>query len=155
MKQCTKCLTEKMLDLFYAKQSGNWCMACHQAYRDSRKKEIAELSKKWIFENKEKAKLNRHLWKKNNKDLNRMYSLNRIANKKQRTPSWYSEFDAFVMKEAHHLAKLREEITGFKWDVDHIIPLCGKKVSGLHVYSNIQVIPKSMNVQKHNKYEAQ
>ena len=155
MKQCTKCLTKKTLDLFYEKQSGNWCMACHKAYRDSRKKEIAELSKKWIFENKERSKLNRHLWKKNNKDLNRMYNLNRIANKKQRTPSWYGEFDVFVMKEAHHLAKIREEITSFKWDVDHIIPLCGKKVSGLHVYNNIQVIPKSMNVQKHNKYEVQ
>jgi hypothetical protein len=155
MKLCTKCSTEKTLDLFYAKQSGNWCMACHQVYRDSRKKEVADLSKKWISKNKEKAALNRHLWKKNNKDLNRMHSLNRIANKKQRTPSWYGEFDAFIMKEAHNLAKLREEITGFKWDVDHIIPLCGKKVSGLHVYSNIQVIPKSINVQKYNKYEAQ
>ena len=155
MKLCTKCLIEKTIDFFYKKQAGNWCIACHKSYRDSRKKEIAELGKKWIFENKERATLSRHLWKKNNKDLNRMYNANRIANKKQRTPSWYGEFDAFVMKEAHHLAKLREEITGFKWDVDHIIPLCGKKVSGLHVYNNIQVIPKSMNVKKHNKYEAQ
>jgi hypothetical protein len=155
MKLCTKCSTEKKLDLFYAKQTGNWCMDCHKTYRDSRKKEVAKLSKKWISENKERAALNRHLWKKNNKDLNRMYSLNRLASKKQRTPIWYSSFDEFVMKEAHSLARLREQITGFKWDVDHIIPLCGKKVSGLHVYSNIQVIPKSMNVQKHNKYEAQ
>ena len=155
MKKCTKCLTEKKLDLFYANQVGHWCMDCHKIYRDSRKKEVAVLSKKWISENIEKAKLNRHLWKKNNKDLNRMYSSNRSANKKQRTPSWYGEFDAFVMKEAHNLANLREKVTNFKWDVDHIIPLCGKKVSGLHVYSNIQVIPKSMNVKKHNKYEAQ
>lgn len=153
MKLCTKCLIEKTLDLFYAKQSNNWCMACHKNYRDSRKKEIAELCKKWNLINKEKIALKKHLWKKNNKELNRMYNLNRIANKNQRTPAWYGELDAFVMKEAHHLAKLREEITGFKWDVDHIIPLCGKKVSGFHVYNNIQVIPKSMNVQKHNKYE--
>lgn len=155
MKKCTKCLTEKKLDLFYANQSGNWCIACHKEYRDSRKKEIAKNGKRWISENKERAALNRHLWKKNNKELNRMYSLNRIAKKKQRTPSWFGELDELVMKEAHHLAKLREQITGFKWDVDHIIPLCGKQVSGLHVYNNIQVIPKSMNVQKHNKYEAQ
>ncbi len=155
MKKCTKCLTEKTLDLFYAKQSGNWCMACHKSYRDSRKKEIAELGRNWIAANKDKAALSRHLWKKKNIDLNRMYGLNRIAKKKQRTPNWYSDFDKFVMKEAHHLAKLREDLTGFKWDVDHIIPLCGKTVSGLHVYSNIQVIPKSMNVKKHNKYEAQ
>ena len=155
MKLCTKCLTEKTIDFFYKKQVGNWCIACHKSYRDSRKKEIAELSKKWISENKERATLNRHLWKKNNKELNRMYVANRLARKKQRTPNWFGELDNLVMIEAHHLAKLREEITGFKWDVDHIIPLCGKKVSGLHVYNNIQVIPKSMNVKKHNKYEAQ
>jgi len=155
MKTCTKCNTEKLIESFYVLQNSNWCKDCHKSYRDGRKTEVAELSKKWIANNKEKAALSRHLWKKNNVHLNRMYNLNRIAKKKQRTPSWFSEFDELVMKEAHHLAKLRKEVTGIKWDVDHIIPLCGKKVSGLHVYNNIQVIPNSINVQKHNKYEAQ
>lgn len=162
MKTCTKCLVAKPAtnQFFYSekKKNGdlfrNWCIVCFREYGQKNKEKIAQKSKDWISANKEKAALTRHLWKKNNKDLNRAHGLNRIARKKQRTPNWYSDFDDFVMKEAHHLAKLREDLTGCKWDVDHIIPLCGKTVSGLHVYNNIQVIPKSINVRKHNKYEA-
>ena len=37
--------------------------------------------------------------------------------------------------------------------VDHIIPLHGKLVSGLHVESNLQVITQAANCTKSNKYE--
>jgi len=40
----------------------------------------------------------------------------------------------------------------FSWHVDHIIPLNGKIVSGLHVIENIQVISGSENLLKNNKY---
>jgi len=38
------------------------------------------------------------------------------------------------------------------FEVDHIIPLNGKLVSGLHVLSNLQVIPTHENRSKKNKY---
>ncbi len=38
------------------------------------------------------------------------------------------------------------------FEVDHIIPLNGKLVSGLHVLSNLQVIPIHENRSKQNKY---
>ena len=62
---------------------------------------------------------------------------------------WTTEF---VTKEATNLAKLREEITGFKWHIDHIIPLQGRNVCGFHVWSNLQVIPAVQNLSKGNKY---
>jgi len=56
------------------------------------------------------------------------------------------------MQEAYDLAVRRKEVTGLDWDVDHIIPLKGKTVSGLNVIDNIAVIPKAMNSAKRARY---
>ena len=61
---------------------------------------------------------------------------------------FYDEFTNLVVKEAHELRKLRNEITGIEWHVDHIEPLKGKDVCGLHIWSNLQVIPKLLNLKK-------
>jgi len=66
-------------------------------------------------------------------------------------PSWYGEFDAFVLSECEHLCKIRQSATGFDWHVDHMIPLKGRKASGLHCALNFQVIPAYVNLAKNNK----
>lgn len=62
------------------------------------------------------------------------------------------EFTAFVTKEAHDLRKQRFLTTGIEWHVDHVIPLKGKTVSGLHIWSNLAVIPKVENLRKGNNH---
>ena len=74
------------------------------------------------------------------------------AAKMNRTPKWLTSDDLWVIKQAYKLAALRTAMFGFAWHVDHIIPLQGKLVSGLHVPNNLQVIPWRDNVLKANKY---
>ena len=61
------------------------------------------------------------------------------------------ELTQLVTKEAHDLRKRRNLLTGFEWHVDHILPLKGKTICGLHIWSNLQVIPKITNLKKGNK----
>ena len=62
------------------------------------------------------------------------------------------ELTQFIVKEAHSLRRLRNQLTGIEWHVDHIIPLHNKLVCGLHIWSNLQVIPKLVNLQKGNTH---
>lgn len=77
----------------------------------------------------------------------------RRAAKLQRTPAWLSADDHWMLEQAYELAALRAKMFGFPWHVDHIYPLQGKKVSGLHTPNNVQVIPWLDNVRKANKFE--
>lgn len=61
------------------------------------------------------------------------------------------ELTTLVTKEAHDLRRRRNHLTGFEWHVDHILPLKGKQVCGLHIWSNLQVIPKIINLKKGSK----
>jgi hypothetical protein len=61
------------------------------------------------------------------------------------------EFLRFVAQEANRLAKARSALTGTPWEADHILPLRGRSVSGLHNPFNLQVIPRSINRRKSNR----
>ena len=92
------------------------------------------------------------LWWSSNKDKRASYQAKRKASQLQRTPKWLTKDDLWLIEEAYSLAQLRTNLFGIDWHVDHIIPLQGKLVSGLHVPSNIQVIPATENVKKSNKH---
>lgn len=65
--------------------------------------------------------------------------------------SFSDELTQLVHLEAIDLRKKREQSTGIKWHIDHVIPLNGRNVCGLHVWSNLAVIPAKVNLSKGNK----
>jgi hypothetical protein len=75
------------------------------------------------------------------------------AIKLQRTPGWLTKDDFLIIRKFYELATQQTKISGFSWHVDHIVPLQGARVSGLHVPSNLQVIPATQNIAKHNRFE--
>lgn len=67
---------------------------------------------------------------------------------KQRTPAWA---DLEAIRKIYIQAQRLSDETGIHHNVDHRIPLFGKKVSGLHVETNLRVIPAKENRSKGNK----
>jgi hypothetical protein len=69
----------------------------------------------------------------------------RYARKRDRTPKWLTKEDMDRIKEIYN-----NRPNGY--EVDHIIPLCSKNVSGLHIPENLQYLRAEINRTKNNKF---
>jgi hypothetical protein len=67
----------------------------------------------------------------------------------QCTPHWANRE---AIEQYYALARMRTAETGVRHAVDHIVPINGRKVSGLHVETNLQVISHSENSRKGNRW---
>jgi hypothetical protein len=106
--------------------------------------------KAWRIANPEKMQATSKRWLKNNKAKNALKKRNRDSAKIHRTPSWLNNAHFFEIECVYsYCASLRS--IGLNYEVDHIVPLQGKTVSGLHVPWNLQVITKFENRSKGNK----
>ena len=99
-------------------------------------------------ENPEVARKAKRAYKARNPAKTLAATRMRQARKLNATPAWANQF---FMEEAYDLARRRTQVTGFEWQVDHIVPLCHPLVQGLHVEHNLQVIPAIQNQQKGNR----
>ena len=91
-------------------------------------------------------------WRKANKALVTFHSVKYRTTKKHRTPLWLTSQQLNQIATEYELAAWCTKVTGIKYHVDHIVPLQGKTVSGLHVPWNLQVIPASDNQKKSNRF---
>ena len=101
--------------------------------------------------NRDKMLYRLKAYSKNNRAIMNAIAAKRRARKLEATPSWLSNQNFEAIKEFYKEAKRLEDLFGGLYHVDHIVPLQGKSVCGLHVPWNLQVLTASENYSKSNK----
>lgn len=105
---------------------------------------------KYLYEkNKDKRLQQSREWKKSNPEaaalMSRMAASKRNAKKKMATPPWLTDDHLLLIRSIYEEAIRLTKETGIPYEVDHIVPLSGKTVSGLHVPWNLRAIPAQEN----------
>lgn len=117
-------------------------------------------ARKWHQDHPDASRAMHSRWRKQNPDMvaaqrerrrqnNAVsaWTAKRRAALMQRTPSWA---DIEQIKIVYDRAE-QMRASGVEVDVDHVYPLQGELVSGLHVHENLMIIPSAENAKKHNR----
>lgn len=98
-----------------------------------------------IAKTKQDALLAQAFWNSIPKEERTALRAKSRAAKLNATPSWLTEQDFKDIADVYKLARHLSDETGVPHDVDHIVPLQGKSVRGLHVAWNLRAIPSAVN----------
>ena len=169
MKDCRRCQQSKPLSEFradprYRDGFASWCRQCHRERNSSWAKEnrdrLSERAAQKRAENpeagreidrrykrKHRAKMRERNadWSRRNADKRRASVAKRKAAKLRATPAWA---DGAAIAAIYADATSRPG----RWHVDHIVPLQGETVSGLHCEANLQVLSGAENEGKRNRW---
>lgn len=74
------------------------------------------------------------------------------AKRLNRLPSWLTPAHYEEIELICEAAQAAQDLSGYKYNVDHIVPLEGDGVCGLHVPWNLQILLACENKNKGNKY---
>lgn len=161
-KTCRCCSIEKDLSSFRfrreAKRPNGYyvstCKVCEkekfQIYQKNNLDKFREYNKQAYVKKFGPVTRNMNHTEETRAEWYRQKALKRATRAKQARVIWDKELTDFVYMEAHDLRKRRNVTTKIDWHVDHVIPLKGKQVCGLHVWNNFAVIPKVDNLRKGN-----
>jgi hypothetical protein len=94
----------------------------------------------------------RNAWKENNKVQVRADTKARRRKHRDATPKWLSRKQKSEIRQLYQIAITMTQTTGEQYVVDHIVPLRGESVCGLHVPWNLRVITQEENLKKSNKH---
>jgi post-segregation antitoxin (ccd killing protein) len=172
---CKKCVFEKAKDYYlenkekfsaYTELNKEKIKLRNEVWRENNKESIARYEAQYREENKEilneKARdyynsnklicnIRSRKYRENNPEKFIAINSKRRAAKVKATPEWLTKEDFLDIEELFLCAKMFKLYTGQEYHVDHIVPLQGKNVCGLHVLWNLQILPAKENLSKSNK----
>ena len=106
--------------------------------------QVIAKSKRYRAKHQERIRARKRAWKKANPGKCSYENRQREIAKIKRIPQWLTKEDLQLIKEFY--------INRPKgYHVDHIVPLQGKNVSGLHCPWNLQYLPALENIRKGNR----
>ncbi len=151
-KPCTKCYRVKDLTDFHktshtkdGRQS--WCIVCVNAkntkWRKDNPDKLRAKESKYYQDHKVSISTRTRLWRKTHWKQQAAYCAKSKSARLLRVPDW-----ADLKAIRAFYSNCPDEMV-----VDHMIPLQGKKVSGLHVLSNLQYLTRDQNATKFNRYQ--
>lgn len=168
MKNCNVCRTLKSPSDFNVRRASKdglsyTCSVCATArsrrFKEANPTHHAEWYKanrvhkakywtEWYQRNKVQRSQDYAQWEQANHARRIALNAKRVAAKYHATPKWA---DHAAIRAIYAQAEKLTRDTGIRHEVDHIYPLQGKTVCGLHVEANLQILTKTENIRKHNK----
>jgi hypothetical protein len=137
-----------------------------QYFREyNKKEEVKSRKNKWYIANREQViarakttpyemtKEYKRVWKERNIIWVRADTKARRRKHRQATPPWITSKQKAEIRQIYQIAITMTKTTGEQYVVDHIIPLRGQDVCGLHVPWNLRVITQEENLKKSNKID--
>ena len=100
----------------------------------------------------EDKKLYQSRWKAKNSVWVKADTKARRRKHRQATPPWLTRKQKTEIRQLYQIAITMTRTTGEQYVVDHIVPLRGESVCGLHVPWNLRVVTREENLKKSNKH---
>lgn len=142
--------------IWHSSHPGKFCSSnCNHLFKKKEKRESIDLTHECLECNNSfiakkqgvkfcSTQCNNTNWFKNNRSKHNFKEAKRRAQKINATPKWLTK---------EHWEQIKEIYDSCPegYHVDHIMPLQGKNLSGLHVPWNLQHLPAKINCSKGNK----
>ena len=132
----------------WARENPDRHKAIKAAWNKAHPEGQAKRSRRWYLANRNQANAATNEWRKRNPGKAAARQNKRRCSKLQRTPPW-ADLEAIAV---FYTEAAQRRAAGEMVEVDHVIPLQGETVSGLHVSANLQIIAMAANRAKANVF---